>query len=66
MSPDCSCSERHDATVDLRTDTVVPDVCVNGIGEINGSGARRQALDFAFGGEDIDLVMKEVYPQMTP
>ncbi len=48
--------ERHDPAVDLRSDAAMADVGVDGIGEVDGRGACRQALDLALRGEDVDLV----------
>ncbi len=52
--------ERHDATVDLRTDAAVADVGVHRVGEVERRRTRRERLDLALGREDVDLVVVEV------
>ncbi len=55
--------ERDDAAVDLGSDAAVADVGVDGVGEIDRSRARGQALDLALGREDVHLVVEQVDAQ---
>ena len=47
--------QRHEAAVDARAHSAVPDLGVHGIGEVNRGGGARQRQNIAFGGEDVDL-----------
>ena len=55
--------KRHDAAVDLRADGLVPDVGVDGIGEVDRRRARRQRLHLALRREDVHLVVEEIGAQ---
>ena len=48
--------QRHDLAVGLGTNAVVADLGVNGVGEVDRSGTRTQALDLALRGEHEHLV----------
>ena len=64
MSPELSLvCKRDDAAVDLGADRVTADICVHGVGEVDGRAPRGEALDIALGGEHEDLVLEEVDAQ---
>src|SRR6058998_3582999 len=52
--------ERHHLAVDLGAATVIADLSVDGIREIDGRGALHQLLHRALGGKDVDHVRVEV------
>jgi len=52
--------ERDHAIVDFGAHAAVADVGVDAVGEVHRRGLRRQGFDLALGGEDEDLVLKEV------
>ena len=53
----------HHAAVDLGTHHAVAHGGVDGVGEVDGGGARGQVDDIAVGGEDEDLVAKHIHLQ---
>ena len=53
-------AERNQTMVDFRTDTLVPDIRVKGISEVQGSSPLGQRLDVAFRGKDKYLGGKEI------
>ena len=53
-------AERNQTMVDFRTDTLVPDIRVKGISEVQGSSPLGQRLDVAFRGKDEYLGGKEI------
>ncbi len=53
-------AQRDDLAVDTRTDALVPDLGVDGVGEINGRCVAWEGLDRAFGREAVDLLRVEV------
>jgi hypothetical protein len=52
--------QRHDPAVDLCADRAMAEVGVHGVGEVDRRRLRRQALDLALRGEDVDLLVEEV------
>src|SRR5665213_447007 len=55
--------ELHDTAVDLGADASVPDVGVDGVGEIDGRRAARQCNHAAFGREAVNLFRVEIHLQ---
>ena len=58
--------ERDDAPVHLRADRAVPDVGVDGVGEIDRRRAGGQRLHLALGREDEDLLLEELLLRGAP
>ncbi len=53
-------AQRHDAAVDLRADAAIADLGMDGIGEIDRTGAARQRDEIAFGREAEHLVLEHL------
>ena len=52
--------EGDELAVDLRPRKVLAELTVNGVGEVNGGGARGEVNNISLGGEDEDAVGEEV------
>eukprot|EP00659_Diplonema_papillatum_P013330 gene13329-biopygen13375 len=57
--------ERHDAPVDLGATAVVADLGVHPVRKIQRCGALGQVDRVAVGGEDVDPVRFDIYPQLV-
>ena len=54
--------QRHDAAIDLGADATVPEIGMDGIGEIDGGRILGQLVERALGGKNEDLVLEHRQP----